>query len=191
MDTDQLNSLLQSPFGEDPLLIRDFAMVELCYGSGLRLMELVAVNLSDFTEEYRVLTVFGKGGKMRQLPVGSKAKQALERWLAIYRDWCRKPPESDAVFVNRNGGRLSHRSVQLRFKRLASRIDSHLHPHMLRHSFASHILESSGDLRAVQELLGHADISSTQIYTHLDFQHLASVYDTSHPRARRRTRKQS
>lgn len=189
LDVDQMNRLLTVPDSDDPLMIRDLAMVELCYSSGLRLMELVSTNRADFTADLKVLTVLGKGQKTRQLPVGKQARTALRRWFETSLNWCKKPSEEGAVFVNRQGKRLSHRSVQLRFKRLGAGIGDHLHPHMLRHSFASHMLESSGDLRAVQDLLGHADIATTQIYTHLDFQHLAKAYDAAHPRANKHPRK--
>lgn len=189
LDTDQVSHLLKKTEEDDKnvLLVRDLAMAELCYGSGLRLAELVAVDLTDFTKDFQIISVLGKGQKMRQVPVGRYARQALESWLAARSHWCRKPPGGNAVFVGRSGKRLSARSVQLRFAQLARKrnIDTGLHPHMLRHSFASHLLESSGDLRAVQELLGHSDIATTQIYTHLDFQHLAKVYDAAHPRAQK------
>ena len=190
LDVDQVNRLLQPPAdANDPLLLRDLAMAELCYSSGLRLMELVAVNKVDFTSDFKTLSVLGKGQKMRQVPVGRCARDALWRWLVVRVDWCRQPIVEQAIFVGRHGRRLSPRSVQLRFKHLARacQLENSLHPHMLRHSFASHLLQSSGDLRAVQDLLGHADISTTQIYTHLDFQHLAKVYDKAHPRARQKT----
>lgn len=188
LDADELNYLLSTE-AVNPLLARDLAMAELCYGSGLRLAELVGVNLSDFTSDFQLISVLGKGQKMRQVPVGRCAHQALKHWLEVRKNWLRQPVKDESVFVNRKGGRLSARSVQLRFAKLARErnLQGKLHPHMLRHSFASHILESSGDLRAVQELLGHADIATTQIYTHLDFQHLARIYDAAHPRAKRRT----
>jgi len=151
------------------------------YGSGVRLAELVGVDISDLDLSNGFVTVTGKGNKVRQVPLGSHCVAAIEAWLA-----CRGyPPGSEPLFTGRGRRRISPRTVQLRLKRLASRQlgSNQLHPHMLRHSFASHMLESSSDLRAVQELLGHADISTTQIYTHLDFQHLARVYDATHPRA--------
>ena len=133
--------------------------------------------------------VLGKGNKERDLPIGSKATEALKQWLAIRHKFCND--DEQALFVSQKGTRLSPRAVQQRLRHwvLKQGLDTHVHPHMLRHSFASHILESSGDLRAVQELLGHADISTTQIYTHLDFQHLAKVYDQAHPRARSKPKK--
>ncbi len=171
---------------DDVLLIRDCALFELVYSSGLRLSEAVGVSLSDLDLRARTVTVLGKGSKTRVVPVGSVAAEALERWLPE-RDKIAAPDET-AVFVSQTGKRISPRSVQLRLRAraLASGLDRGVHPHMLRHSFASHLLQSSGDLRAVQELLGHASISTTQVYTHLDFQHLAKVYDAAHPRARRK-----
>jgi len=158
-------------------------MAELFYSSGLRLSELVGMDVRDLDLANGFATVTGKGQKVRIVPVGRAARLALEAWLAT-----RKSIRGDEPLftAGRRGARLSARSVQLRLKRLAQATSGNdaLHPHMLRHSFASHLLESSGDLRAVQELLGHANISTTQIYTHLDFQHLAKVYDDAHPRAR-------
>ncbi len=185
MDADQLGRLLDQP-GEGPLAARDLAMMELFYSSGLRLSELVSLDLADMDLNDAVVTVTGKGDKTRRLPVGEKARQSLERWLAIRSGMA--PPEEPALFISRRGKRISPRTVQQRLHKKAAEegISTDLHPHMLRHTFASHLLESSGDLRAVQELLGHADISTTQIYTHLDFQHLAKVYDEAHPRARRK-----
>lgn len=169
----------------DPMICRDLAMFELMYSSGLRLAELVSIDLADLDLSVGQVRVSGKGGKVRDLPVGEHAVHAINKWLG-YR---RSLPGSDerAVFLSSRGQRIAPRTVQMRLKKLAESqgLDRDCYPHMLRHSFASHLLESSGDLRAVQELLGHADISTTQIYTHLDFQHLAKVYDESHPRARR------
>lgn len=172
--------------GTDPLAVRDRAMIELLYSSGLRLSELVTLNVTDLDLQDALVRVIGKGAKARIIPVGRAACTALSGWLG-----CRAQFERDgetAVFTGRNGRRLSGRAVQLRLRYWSRRqgLDQAVHPHMLRHSFASHLLESSGDLRAVQELLGHADISTTQIYTHLDFQHLAKVYDQAHPRARKK-----
>lgn len=171
---------------EDVLAIRDRAMMELMYSSGLRLSELVQLNMQDVDLGDAMVTVLGKGRKMRAVPIGRQAQQALKKWLALRPDLIKEP--ETAMFVTRTGRRLSPRAFQLRLKRWAARrgIAASVHPHMLRHSFASHLLESSGDLRAVQELLGHADIKTTQVYTHLDFQHLARVYDQAHPRARRK-----
>ncbi|QIB65262.1 tyrosine recombinase XerC [Kineobactrum salinum] len=182
MDTDQVDKYLH--FADtDPLTLRDSAMAELFYSSGLRLAELVAVDVSDIDSQSQLLTVTGKGRKTRTVPVGRVALQAIERWLAVRP--CNAEP---ALFTSNRGRRISVRNIQARLKLQGRRAGMHqdVHPHMLRHSFASHMLESSGDLRAVQELLGHANIATTQIYTHLDFQHLAKVYDAAHPRARRR-----
>ncbi|MDX1519087.1 MAG: tyrosine recombinase XerC [Gammaproteobacteria bacterium] len=185
LDVDQSARLLEID-SDSPLALRDRAMMELMYSSGLRLSELTGLNLADIDLADRVVTVTGKGNKTRSVPVGRMACTILKRWIAA-REGLAAADET-ALFVSRQGRRLGPRSVQQRFQQWAIRqgIDLHLHPHMLRHSFASHILESSGDLRAVQELLGHSDISTTQIYTHLDFQHLARVYDETHPRARRK-----
>jgi len=182
LDVDRVGQLLNIE-GNDDLAIRDRAILELFYSSGLRLSELTGLNVDSLIGESEV-RVLGKGNKERQLPVGRKAAEALKKWLAI-RSNLRAEGEK-ALFVSQRGTRLSPRSVQQRLRHwvLKQGLDTHVHPHMLRHSFASHILESSSDLRAVQELLGHADISTTQIYTHLDFQHLAKVYDQAHPRAK-------
>ena len=185
LDADQLGRLLELP-GEDPLDHRDRAIMELFYSSGLRLAELVALDVRDVQAGDDVLEVVGKGHKSRRVPIGRFARAAIERWLAA-RGTLAKARET-ALFVSRRGTRISARAVQERLRRRAIEqgVPQHVHPHLLRHSFASHLLESSGDLRAVQELLGHADIGTTQIYTHLDFQHLAQVYDQAHPRARRK-----
>lgn len=185
LDVDQLGQLLELP-GDEPLDIRDQAIMELLYSSGLRLAELVSCDLQSLDLADAMLEVTGKGNKTRRLPVGRKALEALQQWLKI-RPQLAKADEN-ALFVSQRGTRISPRSVQSRLKIRALQQGSaqHVHPHLMRHSFASHILESSGDLRAVQELLGHADISTTQIYTHLDFQHLAQVYDQAHPRARKK-----
>ena len=186
LDADQVSRLLEFS-GDDELTIRDRALLELCYSSGLRLAELIGIDLNDLDLADRTVRVTGKGSKTRVLPVGSKAIEAIREWLLVRRGMA--DADEPAMFVSRNGGRLSARSVQARLKRwsLAQGTATDVHPHMLRHSFASHLLESSGDLRAVQELLGHASISTTQVYTHLDFQHLAHIYDQAHPRARRRS----
>jgi len=182
---DALAALLDQT-SDDPLVLRDLAMIELFYSSGLRLAELASLNLDDLAGGESLLRVVGKGAKTRLVPVGRKAREALERWL-VARAGLATDGEK-ALFVSRRGGRLSHRAIQQRVAATAARLglDGHLHPHQLRHSFATHLLESSGDLRAVQELLGHADIGTTQIYTHVDFQQLARVYDSAHPRARRK-----
>ncbi|PHS44323.1 MAG: tyrosine recombinase XerC [Marinobacter sp.] len=183
-DVDQLNHLLDGQ-PDDPLEVRDLCMFELMYSSGLRLAELASLDLDTVDLRSGEVRVMGKGGKERLLPVGRKAVAAIHAWLS-YRGALANDGES-ALFVSQRGERLSHRSIQARLSRwgISRGADQKLHPHLLRHSFASHMLESSGDLRAVQELLGHADIATTQVYTHLDFQHLARVYDQSHPRARR------
>lgn len=185
LDVDQMSRLLEiSP--DTPLAQRDLAVMELFYSSGLRLAELTSLRLGDLDLADRTVRVTGKGNKTRIVPVGNKAAEALTAWLSLRPEWART--DEDAVFVSQRGHRLSTRSIQQRIGYWARRqgIPMHVHPHLFRHSFASHLLESSQDLRAVQELLGHADISTTQIYTHLDFQHLARIYDRSHPRARKR-----
>ena len=166
---------------------RDAALWELLYSSGLRLSEAVNLNLAELDLAGGVVRVTGKGKKVRDVPVGAKACQALSTWLAVRGQFVQS--QEAAVFVARNGKRLGGRAMQLRLHDWAIRqgMEVPVHPHMLRHSFASHVLESSSDLRAVQEMLGHANISTTQIYTHLDFQHLTKVYDKAHPRARRKT----
>lgn len=172
---------------DDGLSIRDKAMFELFYSSGLRLTELVSTNLNDIDLVEGFITVIGKGNKTRQIPVGRYAIIAIKQWLTVRDEFMREATE--ALFLNRQGKRISQRSIQLRLKQWAHKqgIDMHVHPHMLRHTFATHMLEGCGDIRAVQELLGHADLSSTQIYTHIDFQQLASVYDKAHPRARKKS----
>ncbi|MBE0462907.1 tyrosine recombinase XerC [Halomonas sp. AOP43-A1-21] len=184
VDVDALAHFLDSPHDGSPLAVRDQAMLELFYSSGLRLAELAALDLHDL-QASRV-RVIGKGGKPRQVPVGQRAQHALADWLS-----CRAamaPEGETALFVGKQGARLGHRAIQKRLAQLSvSRgLPEHLHPHRLRHSFASHLLESSQDLRAVQELLGHANLSTTQVYTRLDWQHLATSYDSAHPRAKRR-----
>lgn len=182
LDVDRAQQLLDSPVEDDFVACRDHAILELFYSSGLRLSELVGLNVPDVDLQQGLVVVLGKGNKQRMLPVGSKAVAAIQRWLAV-----RGSPDEAALFVGVRGRRISPQLVRERVRLAGEReLGQHLHPHMLRHSFASHILESSHDLRAVQELLGHADISTTQIYTHLDFQHLAQVYDQAHPRARRK-----
>ncbi len=178
-----------SQAGDSWLDHRDRAMLELFYSAGLRLGELVGLDLADLDLRDALVTVTGKGRKTRQVPVGSHALTALKDWLKR-RGEC-AGPDNPALFVSQRGTRLATRSIQDRFHRLsvARGMQQRIHPHMLRHSFASHLLESSGDLRAVQELLGHANLSTTQIYTHLDFQHLAKTYDSAHPRARKKPAK--
>jgi len=171
---------------DDRLGVRDQAIMELFYSSGLRLAELLGLDLPDLDLRDRTVRVLGKGRKVRIVPVGKEAVRALDRWLKE-RTTIAGVGET-AVFVGVNGRRLGPRIVQRRIARWAQLqgLPEHVHPHMFRHSFASHLLESSGDLRAVQELLGHVNISTTQVYTHLDFQHLARIYDAAHPRARRK-----
>lgn len=185
LDADQVSRLLENT-GVDIMTVRDRAMFELIYSSGLRLAELVGLDLESIDLNDRTVRILGKGSKTRVVPFGRKALEALREWL-LARPEIGAQGET-ALFVSRRGTRLSMRSVQARLGEWSRRqaLPVHVHPHMLRHSFASHLLESSGDLRAVQELLGHSSISTTQVYTHLDFQHLAHVYDSAHPRARRR-----
>lgn len=185
LDVDQVGQLLGNT-DDTPLALRDRAIAELFYSSGLRLSELAAINIGDIDGQSRLLTVTGKGNKTRTVPIGRFAIEAIQAWLKarpdIDRDESVRP-----LFTSSRGGRLSVRTIQARLRQQgrSAGLRQDVHPHMLRHSFASHLLESSGDLRAVQELLGHANISTTQIYTHLDYQHLAKVYDAAHPRARR------
>ncbi len=171
---------------DSALALRDKAMFELFYSSGLRLAELTALSLGDINAADATVRVTGKGGKTRVVPVGRHALAAVDEWLAA-RALLAGEKET-ALFLGQGGSRLGARAVQLRLKVWAAKLglDRSLHPHMLRHAFASHVLQSSGDLRAVQEMLGHASISTTQVYTQLDFQHLAKVYDAAHPRARRK-----
>jgi len=187
LDVDQMSRLLDIK-AKDPLSLRDRALMELMYSSGLRLSELVGLDLNDLDQRDALVTVIGKGNKSRVLPVGRLALQAIDAWLKAR--VAMADTDETALFVSRNGNRLSARAIEARLRQwgLKQGLDAKVHPHRLRHSFASHMLESSQDLRAVQELLGHADIGTTQIYTHLDFQHLAQVYDTAHPRAKRRKR---
>lgn len=184
LDIDRIQGLLDSR-ADDWLTQRDLAMMELTYSSGLRLAELVGLDLQDIDLPQCEARVLGKGRKVRVVPVGRKACDVLHDWLRVRALHCAEG--ESALFINRTGTRLSPRNVQQRFRRWALKqgFDSRLHPHALRHSFATHLLESSGDLRAVQELLGHANLSTTQVYTHLDFQRLAQVYDKAHPRARK------
>lgn len=187
LDVDQMTRLLEIQ-QDDTLATRDRALMELFYSSGLRLSELVGLDVGDIDMHDRTVRVLGKGRKERIVPVGSKAIEALQAWLRERASIARS--DTAALFVGRNGTRLSPRSIQSRVAYWSRRqgLDVHVHPHLFRHSFASHLLESSGELRGVQELLGHANISTTQIYTHLDFQHLARIYDAAHPRARKKAR---
>lgn len=184
LDTDRAMQLLDGGIEDDFIGHRDQAMLELFYSSGLRLAELVSLNLDQLDVSAGLVHVHGKGNKDRVLPVGRKAREALQAWLPLR---ALSNPADGAVFVSQQGRRLGARAVQMRVRQAGVReLGQHLHPHMLRHSFASHMLESSQDLRSVQEMLGHADIGTTQIYTHLDFQYLAKVYDQAHPRAKRK-----
>jgi integrase/recombinase XerC len=185
LSPEQCGQLLDQPV-DGPLDLRDAAMFELFYSSGLRLSELTGLDVVNVDMGAREATVTGKGSKTRIVPLGEKAFHALQSWLTIRATLANS--SEPALFLNRRGKRLTQRSVGLRLERAAIKagLPVHVHPHMLRHSFASHVLQSSGDLRAVQEMLGHASISTTQIYTHLDYQHLAKVYDQAHPRARKK-----
>ena len=182
LDVDQINQLLNIK-ETDPISLRDKAIMELLYSSGLRLAELVALNPIDLNIQDRSLTVIGKGNKKRMLPIGSKAIDAIKAWIQIRSQIA--APDEEALFVGNRGNRLSRRSIQSRINHWSKKngLTQDVYPHLLRHSFATHLLEASGDLRAVQELLGHKDISTTQVYTHLDFQHLAETYDKAHPRS--------
>ncbi|MBK0004096.1 MULTISPECIES: tyrosine recombinase XerC [Erwiniaceae] len=183
IDVDEVNQLLEIDLN-DPLAVRDRAMLEVMYGAGLRLSELTGIDVNHLELASGEVWVTGKGSKERRLPMGKTAVLWLEHWLALRELFS---PQDNALFLSKLGKRISARNVQKRFAEwgIKQGLSSHVHPHKLRHSFATHMLESSGDLRAVQELLGHANLATTQIYTHLDFQHLASVYDAAHPRAKR------
>jgi len=187
LSPDEAAKLVEMPV-ESAADARDKAMFELLYSSGLRLAELVGLDLATIqdTLHSHEVRVTGKGSKTRIVPVGSHAISALKKWLAV-RDQLARPDEN-ALFVGNRGARIAPRSVELQLQKWALRqgLTRHVHPHMLRHSFATHVLQSSGDLRAVQEMLGHASISTTQVYTHLDFQYLAKIYDGAHPRARKK-----
>lgn len=188
LSPEQAARLVELP-GHDAFAVRDRAMFELFYSSGLRLSELTSLQLGDVDMQDATVRVTGKGSKTRVVPVGRLALAAIQAWLAARSSMA--AVEQNALFLNHRGRQIGPRTVQLRLRAWALKqgLDTPVHPHMLRHSFASHLLQSSGDLRAVQELLGHASISTTQVYTHLDWQHLAKVYDASHPRAKRKTRK--
>ncbi len=185
LDVDEVNQLLEVN-EDDPLAIRDRAMMELMYGAGLRLAELVSVDVRDVQLRSGELRVIGKGDKERKVPFSGMATEWVGKWLHVRGDLA--APGEPALFVSKLGTRISHRSVQKRMAEWGQKqsVASHISPHKLRHSFATHMLESSNNLRAVQELLGHENISTTQIYTHLDFQHLAQAYDQAHPRARKK-----
>jgi len=183
IDVDDVNQLLEID-PSDPLAVRDRTMLEVMYGGGLRLSELVNLDCRHVDLDSGEVWVVGKGSKERRVPIGGTAVTWIQHWLPLRAAF---GAQDDALFLSTRGNRISPRNVQKRFAEWGIRqgVNSHIHPHKLRHSFATHLLESSGDLRAVQELLGHANLSTTQIYTHLDFQHLASVYDAAHPRAKR------
>lgn len=183
IDIDEVNQLLDIEYN-DPLSVRDRAMLEVMYGSGLRLSELVNINCRELNLREGEVRVMGKGNKERKLPLGRESVKWIEYWLTMRNEL---KPQDDALFISKLGKRISPRNVEKRFAQwgIKQGLSSHVHPHKLRHSFATHMLESSGDLRAVQELLGHADLSTTQVYTHLDFSHLSEVYDYAHPRAKR------
>jgi integrase/recombinase XerC len=187
LSIEQANKLVEI-IDDDILSQRDHAILELFYSSGLRLSELVGLNVDqlDFTEG--TVTVTGKGNKTRIVPLGGKAKEAIAAWLTLRQQLLPRNPSEKAVFISKQGRRISGRNIEYRLKAWSIKqgINSAVHPHMLRHSFASHVLQSSGDLRAVQEMLGHANISTTQVYTHLDYQHLTKVYDAAHPRAKKK-----
>ena len=184
IDTEQVQQLLAND-SKEPIDIRDRAIIELLYSSGLRLSELQGLNLNSINIRVREVRVIGKGNKERIVPLGRYASHAIQQWLKVRLLF---NPKDDALFVSQLGNRMSTRTIQMRLERWGIRqgLNSHLNPHKLRHSFATHMLEASSDLRAVQELLGHSHLSTTQIYTHLNFQHLADVYDAAHPRAKRK-----
>lgn len=186
LSPDEAVKLVELP-AHTPLDLRDKAMFELLYSSGLRLAELVSLDPQDVDFNDASVTVTGKGNKTRIVPVGHHAVDALKAWLAV-REQIAKPDET-ALFVGKQGKRISPRTVQLQLHQWGVKqgLNSNVHPHLLRHSFATHVLQSSGDLRAVQEMLGHASISTTQVYTHLDFQYLAKIYDGAHPRAKKKS----
>lgn len=185
LDVDTITRLVNIPLESD-IAIRDKAIIELFYSSGLRVTELSQLHWHNIDFEQSLLTVLGKGNKQRVVPLGKQAAKALKQWLPTAKLW--DTQSTRFVFISKRNTQLKQRSIQARIKYWAQRqgLWERVYPHLLRHSFASHILESSGDLRAVQEMLGHADISTTQIYTHLNFQHLAKVYDKAHPRARKK-----
>jgi integrase/recombinase XerC len=184
LNPDDLDDLMRLD-EKDPLAVRDMAIMELLYGCGLRLSELIGLDINKIEWQGQTLDVLGKGSKQRIIPFGEKARVALNKWIKKREHFVKE--DEVAVFISQRGTRISASSVQQRLKKWAQHkgLDRRLYPHLMRHSFASHILESSHDLRAVQELLGHANLSTTQIYTHLDFQHLAKVYDSAHPRAKK------
>ncbi|HHT7856815.1 tyrosine recombinase XerC [Pasteurella multocida] len=184
IDAEQVQQLLNND-SKEPIDIRDRAILELLYSSGLRLSELQSLNLNSINTRVREVRVMGKGNKERIVPFGRYASHAIQQWLKVRILF---NPKDEALFVSQLGNRLTHRAIQQRLEvwGIKQGLSSHLNPHKLRHSFATHMLEASADLRAVQELLGHSNLSTTQIYTHLNFQHLAEVYDSAHPRAKRK-----
>ncbi len=186
LDVDRMGEALGHP-AETPDQVLDQAILELFYSSALRLGELVALDVEDLDFDAGLVRVTGKGSRERLVPVGSRALMALRAWQPVRAGWV--APGESALFVTQRGTRIAHRTVQARLSRFGVRegVGVHLHPHLFRHSCASHLLESSGDLRGLQEFLGHQHLTTTQVYTHLDFQHLASVYDRAHPRAHRRS----
>ncbi|WP_165443257.1 site-specific tyrosine recombinase/integron integrase [Acinetobacter ihumii] len=192
IDIETVNQILDQTAPEKPvdqqLWLRDKAMLELLYSSGLRLAELQSLKMNDIDFSRQLLRVTGKGNKTRVIPFGSKAKQSLIEWLKIYRIWKGNFSSESAVFVSQRGDALTPRQIESRVKIQAQRagVSVDLHPHLLRHCFASHMLSASGDLRSVQEMLGHSNLSTTQIYTHLDFDRLAQSYDQAHPRAQKK-----
>ena len=187
LSPDEISQLLEAEEADEKG-IRDQAMFELCYSSGLRLSELASVTMRELDLDDGTIRVTGKGNKTRIVPVGKKANTAIRRWIQVRKNL--NKPISNLLFPNKNNQPLSSRTIQYRLNQWTKKqgLGQNVHPHMLRHSFASHLLQSSGDLRAVQEMLGHASISTTQVYTHLDWQHLAKIYDQSHPRAKRKNK---
>ena len=191
IDIETINQILDQPAPEKPveqqLWLRDRAMLELLYSSGLRLAELQGLTVKDIDFNRQLLRITGKGNKTRVVPFGSKAKQGLIEWLKIYRIWQGGFAADSALFISQKGNALTPRQIENRVKLQAQRagISVDLHPHLLRHCFASHLLSASGDLRAIQEMLGHSNLSTTQIYTHVDFEQLMNVYDQTHPRAQK------
>ena len=187
LSPDEISQLLETEEADEKG-IRDQAMFELCYSSGLRLSELASVTMRNLDLVDGTIRVTGKGNKTRIVPVGKKANAAIRRWIQVRKNL--NKPISNLLFPNKNNQPLSSRTIQYRLTQWTKKqgLGQNVHPHMLRHSFASHLLQSSGDLRAVQEMLGHASISTTQVYTHLDWQHLAKIYDQSHPRAKRKNK---
>ena len=187
LSPDEISQLLETEEADEKG-IRDQAMFELCYSSGLRLSELASVTMRELDLDDGTIRVTGKGNKTRIVPVGKKANTAIRRWIQVRKNL--NKPISNLLFPNKNNQPLSSRTIQYRLTQWTKKqgLGQNVHPHMLRHSFASHLLQSSGDLRAVQEMLGHASISTTQVYTHLDWQHLAKIYDQSHPRAKRKNK---